>query len=345
MMNPHNLVGAVLKDKYRVVETVGTGAMSSIFRATRTDGSGDVAVKVLHAHVLVREGQRERFDREVRALEALKHPRILEIVDHGIADNAPFLVTELLDGTTLDALVKSALPSPDDALDVACQILDGLGFAHKAGMIHRDLKTENIYVTRDADGKLSAKLLDFGLVKFLDDAKWGFAHQLTATGDVFGSPAYMSPEQALGLELDPRSDLYSMGVVLFEVITGRLPFEEPSTARMMNAHVSLRPPKVAEARPDVKLPAGLQSVFTKALAKQREHRFPSAEAMKQALERVRAGTASEFDVPISTHGGTFATTERLDRRPVPRWPRFAVAALGGSAAGVVLALLVRWTFG
>lgn len=344
-MNHLDLVGQVLKERYRVRETVGTGAMSTIYRAEQVGGGPDVAVKVLHAHVLERDGQRERFDREVRALGALTHPRILRIVDHGLTGGAPFLVTELLTGTTLDAWMKERRPTVEEALRIGAQVLEGLAFAHKASLIHRDLKTENIFVTEDDAGEPSAKLLDFGLVKFLDDAKWGFGHQLTATGDVFGSPAYMSPEQALGLELDARSDLYSMGVVLFELVTGKLPFQEESTARMMNAHVSLAPPRLKDTRPDVTFPPGLERVFTKSLAKQREHRYRDADAMRQDLERVLSGQAGEFEVPPSTSSGTLATTEQVVRAGAPRWSRFAVVALSGGILGAAAGLLTAWLFG
>src|SRR5262249_26213498 len=150
---------------------------------------------------------------------------IIEVHDYGISHGVPYLIMELMSGQPLDKLIEMGRLSPEDARTIARQILSGLGFAHSQGVIHRDLKTENVFVTRGEDGEPIAKLFDFGLVKFLDEGRWGSGDSaLTTHGEVFGTPAYMSPEQAVGAPTDPRTDVYSAGVVIFELLTGTWPF-------------------------------------------------------------------------------------------------------------------------
>ncbi len=281
------LLDQVLDGRYRVVRKLGEGGMGSVYLAEMVDGGQRVAVKVLHDHLVSDADQKERFEREARALFGLEHPHILHVHDFGVVNGLPYLVMELLDGVTLDRFVEETPPDTDTALEIARQVLSGLAFAHAQGVLHRDLKTENVFLDRTPEGRLTARLLDFGLVKFVDDDRWGSGGKaLTAFGEVFGTPAYMSPEQATGAPVGPTTDVYSMGVVLFELLTGVWPFMEECRADMFRAHLTRPPPRVGEAREDLAVRPELDALLHKAMAKEPAQRFPDAVAMLAALAAV-----------------------------------------------------------
>lgn len=278
-----SLAGRVLDDRYRITHLLGSGSMSVVYRAEQPDGPS-VGIKVLHRELGDNRELRERFQREARALFGLQHPHVLEVLDFGIVDGAPYLVMELLDGQPLDAWLEASLPDPDTAVLLARQILSGLAYAHAQGALHRDLKTENVFVTRGAGGRPAAKILDFGLVKFVDEDRWGRGDALTAMGSVFGTPAYMSPEQACGSPVDARSDVYAAGVVLFELLTGLWPFVEEERTAMFRAHLVQPPPTVGSIRTDVTVAPELETLLQTALAKRPDDRFRDAGRMLEALD-------------------------------------------------------------
>ncbi len=213
-----NLIGAVLDGRYRILELIGEGAMGAVYRAERPDGP-PVAIKVLHEELGDQPDLRERFEREARALFALEHPHVLAVHDFGIVNGMPYLAMELLNGSPLDAMVEDGPLAPAVAFDLCRQVLQGLAFAHSKSVLHRDLKTENVFVSTAADGRMTAKLLDFGLVKFVDDDRWGESKNLTVQASVMGTPAYMAPEQCAGAPADTRGDFYSALVTLCELST------------------------------------------------------------------------------------------------------------------------------
>jgi eukaryotic-like serine/threonine-protein kinase len=282
---PDPLLGRVLDGRYRITSRLGEGGMSVVYRAEQSSGP-PVAVKVLHEELGEDADLRERFEREARALFALQHPHVLEVHDFGIVDGNPYLVMELLEGTSLDAMLEDGPPDPELALDLALQLLTGLAFAHGQGVLHRDLKAENIFIRREPDGRFVAKLLDFGLVKFVDQGRWGEARTLTTQGMIFGTPAYMAPEQTIGGPTDARTDVYSAGVILFELLTGLWPFMEEDRVAMFRAHFTKTPPALSEMREDFDFHPALEAVVQKALAKKPEERFADATAMRAALEAV-----------------------------------------------------------
>jgi eukaryotic-like serine/threonine-protein kinase len=269
--------------KYRLERQLGAGAMGTVYRAVDRSGVA-CAVKVLAD---TDDELKERFRREAEALFMLKHPNVLEIRDYGIdaETKLPFLVMELLEGRTLESLVVDHTPDPQTGLEMAIQVCRGLAYAHTQGVLHRDLKTENVFVVFEANGAFRAKLLDFGLVKF-DDQKWGPAKKLTMQGTVFGSPAYMSPEQGTGTPLDARSDVYSMGVVLFEMITGEWPYVTESEMTMLRAHLLDPIPALASKREGLVVAPALEHIVRTALAKKPTDRFASAVEMLAALEKL-----------------------------------------------------------
>jgi serine/threonine-protein kinase len=279
-------IGQTLEGRFHVVDRLGAGGMSQVYRAQQIAGGPDVAVKVLNNELIHDKSQRERFEREARALFALEHPNILRVYDYGVVNGLPFLVMELLQGQTLDTLVEQGPLAPEDAVAVVTQILTGLAHAHGQGVLHRDIKTENVYVALDPSGRRTAKLLDFGLVKFVDDDRWGAGKALTAFGEVFGTPAYMSPEQCTGAPVDAASDVYSVGVVLFELLTGQWPFMMESRAEMMRAHLMTPPATLAQTRPGMIVRPELETLVATALAKDKAARYPDARAMLAALSAI-----------------------------------------------------------
>ncbi len=308
------LIGRVLDDRYRIVARLGAGAMGVVYRAEVAGGS-PVAVKVLHEELGDDAELRERFEREARALFGLEHPHILRVHDFGIVSRAPYLVMELLEGANLDTLMEEAAPDPETGLEIARQMLRGLAHAHAQGVVHRDIKAENVFVARDAHGRPSARLLDFGLVKFTDDQRWGKGQKLTLLGTVMGSPAYMSPEQAVGAPIDVRSDVYSAGVVLFELLTGTWPFVEEEMGDMMRAHVTQRPPSLGATRPDRRFHPALEAALTRALEKDPDARFADAAEMLAALEALPRPAVYRADTGASA--GSAAAPHRAPQAAAP----------------------------
>ena len=279
------LVGQTIDGRYQIQALIGEGGMGAVYRATRAEGP-PVAIKVLHEELGDQEELRARFEREARALFGLEHPNILHVEDFGIVDGKPYIAMELLEGQPLDKMVEDGPLPPAVAWDIGRQILSGLAYAHQHGALHRDLKTENVFVTHGPTGEYIAKLLDFGLVKFTDDERWGQSSKLTMTGAVFGTPAYMAPEQCSGAPVDARADVYSTGVILFELFTGLWPFMKESRIEMFKAHLATPPPHLYEAAEGWTPPPELDAVIQKAMAKLAKDRYQNAGEMLAAFEAV-----------------------------------------------------------
>ncbi len=324
------LVGAVIDDRYQILSLLGEGGMGAVYRARQPEGP-DLAIKVLHDELIDQVDQRERFEREARALFGLEHPHLLHVVDFGVHERMPYLVMELLEGQSLDSVIGDEGLPLDDAMELALQTLRGLAHAHASGVLHRDLKTENVFVARGAHGPV-CKLLDFGLVKFVDDDRWGESKKLTMQGAIFGTPAYMAPEQCAGAPVDTRGDVYSMGVVLFELFTGSWPFLEETRMGMYQAHLSKKPPRLAEAAGRA-FPEELEAVVAKALAKLPQDRFQDAREMLAALE-----AAPRSARIVSSRGGV------PDSRSKPSRAAFPIALVAGLAAGALLLLALVVAF-
>jgi serine/threonine-protein kinase len=349
---PEDLSGHVVGGTYRLVQRLGAGAMGTVYRA---EGSGQqpCAVKLLNRESGGDEELRERFRREAEALFMVRHPNILAVHDFGVdaALGTSYLVMELLDGRSLDAMIDEHTPDPKTGVDLAVQICRGLAHAHQNGVLHRDLKTENVFITWDGKSWV-AKLLDFGLVK-LDDERFGPAQKLTMLGQVFGSPAYMSPEQATGAPLDARSDVYSMGVVLYELLTGRWPFEEDSHVAMARAHFLEAPPPLEVKRPGLVLRPELQAIVQRALAKKPADRFADGGELLRALEAVPAPAAWMSGLthvppapiaPLPASGGARAAGAASSGKPAGASWRLPVAFGLGLAVLVALVATAWWLF-
>ncbi|HEX2661146.1 MAG TPA: protein kinase [Polyangia bacterium] len=277
------LIGAVLGDRYRIVSRIGAGGMGAVYLAQHTTLRRDVAIKVLLSEFGGKDEFVRRFEREAEAASRLTHPNIIQVTDFGRTSVGQlFLAMEYLKGQSLTSVIREGrLPVPR-ALGITRQILAGLSRAHAAGVVHRDLKPDNIMLV-EQDGRPDVvKILDFGIAKVTDAQPSQEA--LTQAGVVFGTPEYLSPEQALGDNIDARADLYAAGVILFEMLTGRRPFESDDKVRIISMHLSHPVPRFATVAPGVAVPLPIEEVTLQALEKQRENRFASAAAFLTALD-------------------------------------------------------------
>jgi serine/threonine-protein kinase len=297
--NPEGeLTGAVLVKKYHVDKSIGFGAMGAVYAVSRVDDpTQKLAVKVMHREHLADPEILNRFLDEGRACERLVHPNIVRVMETLVAeDGSPFIVMELLSGVPLSDYTKNGGRVPwMQSVTILQGILAGLAGAHAQGVIHRDLKPENVFLARDEQGQYHAKILDFGIAKVMD-AAGGMGHR-TKTGAMLGTPAYMSPEQIKNAkDVDVRADVWSAGVVLYEMVTGRPAFPAPTEYARLSAVLNREPTPLAEVDKDI---AHLQAFISRALAKDREQRFATALDMARALAQA-AGTRDAPAPRLST---------------------------------------------
>lgn len=317
------LIGKVVGDKYIVRELIGSGAMGSIYRAEHKDLSRPVALKMLHKHLLVDEGQVHRFHREAKAASRLHHPNCISILDFGrTADGWFYIAMEYLNGRDLSRMIAREGPLPVcNVIHIARQVLDALDEAHGGNVVHRDLKPENIMIEALRSDPQFVKVLDFGIAKIRDsdggDDGSGFK---TATGMVFGTPEYMSPEQIRGDELDGRSDYYSLGIVLYQMLTGVMPFGGDSVIEIATSHLINPIPNMRPLRPDV--PERMVRLVEKLIEKKRENRFQSAAEIRAefiAVERALPSPGQQDPSAKAGHlpGGDEACQDSADTMVVP----------------------------
>ncbi|WP_233261249.1 serine/threonine-protein kinase [Vitiosangium sp. GDMCC 1.1324] len=275
------LIGQVLDGRYKIEDVLGQGGMGMVFRATQTSVQRPVAVKTLNPSLAAAPQFFERFRREAEIASRLRHPNVITIYDFGRAqDGTCYYVMELLEGESLREQVKRDGPmSLRRAVDIIEQACRGLAHAHEQGAVHRDIKPHNIMV-QQLDGRDFVKVLDFGLVKALEQEE---EMQLTSTGQVLGTPQYMPPEQAGGESVDHRSDLYSMGGVLYYCLTGTSPYGANTVRKALTAALTQPPPTVASKRQGAPAPQALEDFFQKALAREKEDRFQSAQEFVDAM--------------------------------------------------------------
>src|SRR3954466_13092675 len=288
--------------------------MADVYLAEDQELGRRVAIKILNS----RHGNDaqfiERFRREAKNAAALNHPNIVSIYDRGEAEDTYYIAMEFLDGRTLKELIIGRGAAPINvAIEYARQILSALRFAHRHGIVHRDIKPHNVLV----DGEGRVKVTDFGIAR-------AGTSQMTETGSIVGTAQYLSPEQARGGEVDPRSDLYSLGIVLYELLTGKTPFEGETPVEIAMKHLSTTPKPPSKLRPDV--PRELDMVVMRALAKNPDERYQTADEMEADLERVARGAR--------VSATTADTATQVLRRPAPaRGARRARGGRGGGGAG------------
>lgn len=294
------LVGQLIAGRYQVESVLGEGGMGVVYRAVHAALGKTVALKVLRNDMAHDEVVAQRFVQEAKALSRIQHPHVVEVYDFGrTAEGVTYFVMEYLEGRSLRDAIRDDSLSPRDIRRIAKAIAEGLSAAHSAGVIHRDLKPENIHlVRRDGDSSF-VKILDFGVAKVAGVSK------LTRNGAIFGTPHYMSPEQAQGLAVDVRSDIYSYGIILYEMITGRLPFDSDSFVRLLSQQMFDAPPAM-ELSPEMRDLGSLEPIVMKCLEKKSEDRYRGFDAVIEALERAEAKTSSRTVVMIALAAGVLA---------------------------------------
>ena len=319
------MVGQVLAGRYELEELVGTGGMSSVYRAQDRLLDRKVALKILHEHYGNDDTYVARFRHEARAVAALSHPNIVTVIDRGDEDGRQFIVFEYVEGENLKRLVERGPLPVATALELALQVARGLSFAHQHGLVHRDAKPQNVLL----NGSGEAKVTDFGIARSLT-----VQHGMTQTGTVLGTSDYIAPEQAQGRRVDEQSDVYSLGVVIYELLTGRVPFPGENFVAVAMRHINEPRPSARELRPEV--PQRLDAAVRRAMAKEPGDRFPSmrefCEELDVCLAEARGGTEGTYVLPPQK-------TVRRHRRTSP-WPFLvllaALLAIGGVVAFLVL---------
>jgi eukaryotic-like serine/threonine-protein kinase len=336
--------GDLIADRYELEELVGTGGMSSVFRAHDRQLERRVALKVLHEHYAADPEYLERFRREARAVARLSHPNIVTVIDRGDDDGRQFIVFEYVEGENLKELVlRSGRLPVRRALELALDTADGLAFAHDHGLVHRDVKPQNVLLSREGE----VKVTDFGIARSLH-----VDHGVTQTGTVLGTGEYLAPEQASGKPVSAATDVYSLGVVLWELLAGDVPFVGENFVAVALRHVNEPAPSLRERRPDVT--PRLEAAVAQALAKDPAHRFPSmtafAKELRACLAEVEGEPAPppEDDVALTVirppaHAPPRVPARRRRSRP-PARPRrrrpWAYVLLALAVAGAAFAVVV-----
>ncbi|EDM81380.1 serine/threonine protein kinase [Plesiocystis pacifica SIR-1] len=291
--DPHSaedpLLGAVLGNRYKVLELVGEGGMGQVYRGQHVGLDRPVAIKVLRHEFGMDRSLIERFLREARAASRIGHENIVDIIDVGnIPEGGAYFVMEFLEGNELEDLLNREGRMPwARARGILIQIARALGAAHKVGVIHRDMKPSNVVLVHRDGNPDYVKLLDFGIAKIEDEAG------LTQTGMVFGTVAYMSPEQAMAQSVDSRADIYALGCLAFELLSGQLPFDDVNPTRMLDMHIEDPAPKLREVSPHAGIPPAVEVAVLRAMAKAADDRFQTMAAFADALAAVPA----DYEVP------------------------------------------------
>lgn len=304
LTTPDPLVGTVLADRYKILSVLGRGGMSIVYKARHQLMDRVVALKMLHAQLVSDPQSLNRFQLEAKAVSALNHPNIIMVYDFGITEKGlPYLVMDFLQGMSIaDIIQEEGQLDVVRGVNIFIQACEGLAHAHYKNVVHRDLKPSNIMLVTGEEGESVVKIVDFGIAKLLSPDGQSI-QRLTQTGEVVGSPLYMSPEQLMGHKLDARSDIYSMGCVIYESLTGKPPFLGDNVIDTMRKHLDEAPMPLKTARADLAIPEHLEHVVLKALAKEPIDRY---QTMKELRDDLLA------DLPADLRPG--------ERRPAPPRP-------------------------
>ncbi|HSJ85973.1 MAG TPA: protein kinase, partial [Anaerolineales bacterium] len=323
---------------YRIISQIGKGGMANVYKAYQPSVDRYVAIKVLPTQLAESKEFATRFHQEARIIAMLEHPHILPVFDYGESDGVAYFVMRYLEAGTLKDKMEAGRPLPLNEIDrIFTQLADALSYAHSHGVVHRDLKPANALI--DSFGNVF--LTDFGIARLLESA----SPRLTQTDAVMGTPAYISPEQAQGMPVDQRSDIYSLGIILYEMVTGGVPFVADTPLAVLFKHISDPLPLPSKVKPDI--PEAMEQVILKALAKDPQDRFATAgefvTAWKNALEQAKKAHQRET-VPPTLARPSVATSQPEAKAPPPRTvqtkSRTPVGWIVGCLAGACLLLAV-----
>ena len=284
------LPGMVIRDKYQILQQIGSGGMATVYQVRHLAFNEILAIKLINSQLADGDQFNKRLRAEAVIARKLQHPNAVHVEDlDRTEDGRPFIVMEYVEGQNLRVVIRREGPLPTlRALRIAAQVVSALAAAHKLGIIHRDIKPDNIHLIRLTDGSDFVKVLDFGIAKFTQGLS---SSALTGSGLVVGTPQYVSPEQAMGKQagdLDGRSDLYTLGIVLYEMLTGRVPFDSDTPVGLLVHHLHTTPVPPDELRPDLGIPSSVSGLLMKALQKNPEHRFRNADEMLNAISTLEA---------------------------------------------------------
>ena len=336
-------IGRVIDGRYKILARLGVGGMGAVYRAEHVGMGKQVAVKLLHPHVSARRDAGSRFRREAYAGGRIDHPNCVQVSDFGEREDGSFyLVMELLAGESLrDVMDREGRIAWPRALGIARHVLRGLAYAHAQDVVHRDVKPDNVFLCRHDDDPEFAKILDFGIAKLIGQAA---AEQSTVTqaGMTVGTPAYLSPEQAFGGKIGPATDLYSLSIVLYEMLAGRPPFVDEEPVQLLTAHATRPVPRFDEIAPEAQLPPAVEALVRRGLAKVQAERFASADEYVMEIDRVRAelvpgfvraATLPPFAAPHA--GDASAPIARL-ATPFPSHTPHPLAVAGSAPTAAIL---------
>ena len=314
VLSTENLEGQIFAQRYEILKLLGKGGMSVVYRARHLIMDKIFAVKVLHLHLAKDDLSLRRFKQEAQAASTLTHPGIVAIHDCGESeDGTAYLVMDYVQGASLADLLQNHGPlALDSFLNIMIQVAAALAHAHKCGIVHRDLKPSNIMIT-EADDKTQVKIVDFGIAKILANAGEE-TQQLTQTGEVFGSPLYMSPEQCFGSTVDRRCDIYSMGCVMYEALSGTAPFRGDNAFETMNKHVNEAPPPLVSPLLDESARQKLELILLRSLAKNPDDRYQSMAEIESELRSLQSGTKEGILTALGSAWGLAFAKRRAARK-------------------------------